>query len=328
MRLKTAFIAIAALSLTALLSSSSTHAQSRASRVHREVAVTIDDLPAPPAGLPANDVGTLKENTVKLLKSITANKVPVVGFVNEGKIAGRADSAERTAVLQLWLDAGLELGNHTFSHPSLQRMPLAEYEQNVIRGETLLKSLLGGRHQKLRYFRHPFLQVGPNIETRRAFEKFLAARGYTIAPVTIDDDDYMFALVYAKAKERGDSVMMKRVADAYIPYMETVFDFFERLSVNLVGREIKQVLLIHANALNADHFDELVAMMKKRGYSFITLEQALKDKAYSLPDTYSGINGISWLHHWALTRDLKRWPDPDPPDFITKQYESLSQSTR
>ncbi|MDT5124100.1 MAG: hypothetical protein QOC96_3582 [Acidobacteriota bacterium] len=328
MRLKTVFIAIAAFLLTASLLSQSAQAQSGTTGVHREVAVTIDDLPAPPVGLPANDVGTLRENTVKLLKSITAHKIPVVGFVNEDKIVGRADSAERTAVLKMWLDANLELGNHTFSHPSLQRMPLAEYEQNVIRGETLLKSLLGARHQELRYFRHPFLQVGPNLETRQAFERFLAGRGYTIAPVTIDDDDYMFALVYAKAKARGDTAMMKRVVDAYLSNMDIMFDFFERLSVSVVGREIKQVLLIHANALNADHFDELVAMMKKRGYAFITLEQALQDKAYSLPDTYFGPYGISWLHHWALTRGMKRWPDPNPPEFITKEYESLSRATR
>jgi peptidoglycan/xylan/chitin deacetylase (PgdA/CDA1 family) len=327
-RLKIFFIAIAASLLTAALLSCSAQAQKARTGAHRQVAVTIDDLPAPFAGLPARDVGTLRENTVKLLKSITANKVPVIGFVNEDKIAGRVDSAERTAVLQMWLDANLELGNHTFSHPSLERTPLEEYEQNVIRGETLLKSLLGARHQTLRYFRHPFLHVGPNLETRRAFEKFLVERGYTIAPVTIDDDDYMFALVYAKAKERGDTAMMKRVADAYIPYMDGMFDFYERLSVNVVGREIKQVLLIHANALNADHFDELVAMMRKRGYSFVTLEQALRDKAYDLPDTYSGPYGISWLHHWALTRGLKRRPSPDPPDFITKQYESLSQAPR
>lgn len=326
MKLKTVFIA--ACLLTTSLLSQSAQAQTVTPNAHREVSVTIDDLPGPPAGLPADDVGTLKENTVKLLRSITRNRVPVVGFVNEGKITGRVDSAERTAVLKMWLDANLELGNHTFSHPSLQRMPLAEYEENVIRGETLLKSLLGARHQTLRYFRHPFLQVGPNLETRQAFEKFLAERGYTIAPVTIDDDDYMFALVYAKAKARGDKAMMKRVVDAYLSNMDIMFDFFERLSVSVVGREIKQVLLIHANALNADHFDELVAMMKKRGYSFITLEEALQDKAYSLPDTYFGAWGISWLHHWALARGMKRWPDPNPPDFINKEYERLSKETR
>lgn len=328
MRLKTFFIVLALCALPSSAFSQRAQAQGNAPTVHREVAVTIDDLPGPPSGLPADDVGTLRENTIKLLKSITANKVPVVGFVNEGKINGRADSAERTAVLKLWLDANLELGNHTFSHPSLQKMPLAEYEENVIRGERLLKSLLGARHQTLRYFRHPFLQVGPNLETRQAFEKFLAERGYTIAPVTIDDDDYMFALVYAKAKARGDVETMKRVADAYIPYMDQMFDFFERLSASVVGREIKQVLLIHASALNADHFDELVAMMRKRSYTFITLEQALQDKAYGLPDTYFGPYGISWLHHWALTRGMKRWTDPDPPEFITKQYESLSQASR
>lgn len=326
MRLKIFFIAIVASLITASLLSRSVQAQNGQAGVRREVAVTIDDLPAPFASLPARDVGTLRANTAKLLKSITENHVPVIGFVNEDKIVGQVDSAERAAVLQMWLDAHLELGNHTFSHPSLNRIPLEEYEQNVVRGETLLKSLLKARHRSLKYFRHPFLHVGLNLETRRAFEKFLAARGYTIAPVTIDNDDYMFALVYAKAKERGDTEMMQRVADAYIPYMETMFDFYERLSVSVVGREIKQVLLIHANALNADHFDELVAMMRRRGYSFITLAQALHDKAYGLPDNYTGAYGISWLHHWALTRGLKRWPDPDPPDFITKQYESLTQT--
>ena len=63
-----------------------------------------------------------------------------------------------------------------------------------------------------------------------------------------------------------------------------------------------QTLLIHANFINSDYFDDLVAMFIRRGYKFVDLETALNDDAYSLPDTYVGGAGISWLHRWALER--------------------------
>ena len=107
--------------------------------------------------------------------------------------------------------------------------------------------------------------------------------------------------------------------------METVFAFVEDVSRRLLGREVRQVLLLHANALNADYFDRLARMMKARGYEFITLERALQDEAYAQPDTYVGNWGISWLHHWELTAGRKRSPSPDPPDWVTKAYEALAR---
>ena len=83
---------------------------------------------------------------------------------------------------------------------------------------------------------------------------------------------------------RGDKQMAKRVAEAYIPYMDQKFAYFEQQSMALFGYEMKQVLLIHANALNADHFDKLALMIEKRGYKFISLDEALTDKAYTSPD--------------------------------------------
>src|SRR4030095_10023230 len=114
--------------------------------------------------------------------------------------------------------------------------------------------------------------------------------------------DWIFARAYASAARRGDAATQKRVADAYVPYMEAKFDYFERESRALFGREIPQVLLVHANGVNADRFGELAAMMRRRGYAFVTLEGALKDPAYRSPDTYTGAAGITWLHRWALTR--------------------------
>jgi len=113
--------------------------------------------------------------------------------------------------------------------------------------------------------------------------------------------------------------MMKRIASAYLPYMEEKFAYYERQSTDLLGYEMKQVLLLHANALNADWFGELAKMIKRRGYGF---KQALEDKAYTLPDTYTGAGGISWLHRWALTQGKKSEffrGEPATPAFVMKQ---------
>lgn len=288
----------------------------------REVAVTFDDLPSPQS----YDVATLRDLTSKLLKTIASNQLPVIGFVNESKLYERDEVEARTAILKMWLDAGLELGNHTYSHLRLYTTPLAKFQDDVIRGETVTKKLLAERGMKLKYFRHPTLNTGPNLETKRAFEKFLAARSYTIAPVTIDNSEWIFADVYAKAKQRGDKATMKLVADAYVPYLEEMFQFYEKLSLDVLGYEVKQTLLLHANMLNADYFDDIVRMLKRRGYAFISLEQALTDKAYSLPDNYVGPVGISWLQRWAITKGQKLRPEPGLPETMRPYDSSASGS--
>jgi peptidoglycan/xylan/chitin deacetylase (PgdA/CDA1 family) len=290
-----------------------------AQKTRREVAVTFDDLPLQGSSL---DTNALRDMTGRLLRSTKANHVPVFADVNEGKLyhGGKLDS-ERVAILRMWLDAGAELGNHTYSHLSLKDHPLAEVERDLIRGETITRQLLAERGMKLRYFRHPELQTGPDLETKKAFEKFLAERGYRIAPVTIDNMDFIFAVVYARAKRQGDTELMKRVVDEYIPYMERMFEFFEKLSVETLGYEVKQTLLLHANELNADHFDDLIEMIRQRGYTFISLEQALQDKAYALLDAQSS-KGISWLHRWALAKGMEMKQEPGEPEWLTTLFRN------
>ena len=282
----------------------------------RRVAVTFDDLPAP-----QDDLEDMQSITSRLLASLKRNGVPVVGFVNERKLYRRGEMDERTNLLRAWLDAGEELGNHTFSHINLRRAPLAAYEEDVVRGETVTRMLLEERGMKLRYFRHPFLWTGETPEYKDGLAKFLAARGYTVAPVTIDNDDYIFADAYFKTKKRGDAETAKRVADAYVPYMETVFDFFERLSAETFGREVKHVLLLHANEINADRFDELAAMLKRRGYTFVTLEEALKDPAYAERDALYK-SGVSWIHRWRASKGQPEKREPRAPKFVDDLYRA------
>jgi peptidoglycan/xylan/chitin deacetylase (PgdA/CDA1 family) len=287
-------------------------------RPQREVAVTFDDLPA----MPGN--ARLLEINRKLVESITRHKVPAVGFVNEGRLFVPGETESRIALLRLWLDAGLELGNHTFSHIQIDNNSLAAYQEDVIRGEKVTKKLLQEKGMKLRFFRHTQLRTGPTPEYERDLNHFLASRGYKVAPVTLDSQEWVYAAAYAAARRHNDLQNVNRIAQEYLKFMEEIFAFFEQLSTDLLGYEVKQTLLLHANELNADHFDALAEMMKRRGYRFISLEEALKDPAYQLPTAHTR-QGLSWLHRWMMARGLKTRSEPREPEWLNRLIESYTR---
>lgn len=260
----------------------------------REVAVTVDDLPLVSAGTSSRE-GRL-DITRRLVEGLTTEGIPAVGFV----VGARPNETDRDALLKVWLEAGLELGNHTGTHPSRHRVSAEEYEADVLCGEEALGPLLARHGKALRWFRHPMLHTGRGAEDKRALEAFLARRGLRTAPVTHDNSEWIFARAYSNALEAGDAEAARRVREAYVPYMEARFDYFERQSAALLGYEVRQVLLFHANALNADALPDLAAMMRRRGYAFVSLDRAVEDPAYALPDGYFGGAGISWLHRWAF----------------------------
>ena len=295
------------------------------SQKNRYIAVTIDDLPVV---VKSSTLKKRKKITKKLLKHIKKAKIPAVGFVNENKLFkdGKLIQTE-VALLQRWLGAGLELGNHSYSHKSLNRIPLEEYMADILRGEVVTKKLLSENEMKMRYFRHPYLQTGLKMEIKVGLDRFLAKHEYTIAPVSIDNSDWAFSAAYDSATLKKDYKLRKRIGKAYVPYLEAKTDYWERQSVKLFNREIKQILLLHANSINADYFDDLMRMYKKRRYKFVTLDEAITDEAYNLPDTFTGRAGISWLHRWALERGRENILPKEPrvPKFVMKAAGLISE---
>jgi len=291
----------------------------------RRIAITFDDLPAVsvPAGRTC-DLAALKANTAKLLATLTARAVPIVGFVNEGRICKTLGQDALPSLLNMWLDAGAELGNHTFSHVDIDATTVSLYEGDIVRGESITSKLLSERGRTERYFRYPFLNSGKNRDIKTAIDSFLAKHGYTVAPVTIVSNEWMFAAIYADAKERGDVATMKLVTDAYVPYMEKVVGYFEHASTRLFGHEISQVILVHASALNADTADQLIGMLQSRSYRFVTLGEALQDPAYATPDGYVGSDGFSCLLHWAQTENMLMAPRPAEPAVIRNLYAQIA----
>jgi peptidoglycan-N-acetylglucosamine deacetylase len=288
----------------------------------RAVAFTFDDLPATHAA----HLATTQESTFKLLRTLRDHQVPATGFVNENGlfVGGNAELAARTALLEAWLDAGFDLGNHTYSHVSIDRVPFETYKADLVKGEIVTRRLLAARGRHLRYFRHPQLRTGPTAEYKAALDALLAERGYLVAPVTIDNNDFMLADVYARARATGDLATMERVVRAYVPYMESVTAHFENLSRQFLGYEVKQILLLHANELNADHVGDLIAMFRNRGYRFIPLDEALRDPAFALQDSLVP-RGLSWLHRWMLAKGLPVQAEPLEPLFVRELFDRAYQ---
>jgi len=270
----------------------------------RRIAVTIDDLPW--ARLDRITPPDLQARHRRLIDALRQADVPVVGFVNENKleIDGQV-SPQRLAMLGDWLEAGCELGNHTYAHADLHAVGIEAYEREILDGERQLRPLLASRGLVPRWFRHPYLRAGRTAADKAAVAAFLGEHGYRIAPVSVDNGEWVWAFAYANVMNTqpdtpGREALLARLRLGYVPYMLDKLDYYEAQSRQLLGYALPQVWLMHANELNADAYVELIAATRRRGYRFITLDEALQDPAYARTDGYEGRYGPSWLHRWAM----------------------------
>lgn len=266
--------------------------------------ITVDDLPIVNYGI--KDPDFQKDVIQRFMQTFDKFQIPAIGFVNEIKLyKGGEPVPERIHLLEIWLEHGYELGNHSYSHMDYHKTPFKEYTEDILKGERITRELTRKYGSELQYFRHPFLRSGSTKSQSDTLRNFLYQHGYREAPVTIDNDDYLFAKAYHNAYVKGNSVRMEKIGKAYVQYMEEKLLYFERSSEALFGRDIAQILLIHASLLNAHYLDELLEVYVGHGYTFVSLTEVLKDPAYEEEITRFGDWGISWLDRWALSRGKK-----------------------
>ncbi|MCL6713241.1 polysaccharide deacetylase family protein [Pseudomonas sp. R2.Fl] len=289
----------------------------------RRIAVTIDDLPWQRLG--EKPVVDLPQWHARLMAQLRQADVPVVGFVNEGKLEVEGVvQPERLRMLRDWRDAGHELGNHTFGHVDLHEVGLPAFEQDILEGERVLRPLLAERGRAPRWFRHPYLRAGRTPADRAALTDFLATHGYRIAPVTVDNGEWVWAFAYANVLVQTASTdrdaTLERLRKGYVPYMLNKLDYYEKQSQALLGYALPQIWLMHANELNAVAFAGLIDGARRRGYTFVTLEAALRDPAYRRGEEgYDGRFGPSWLHRWAMAEKKPKTfyaGEPEVPKWV------------
>lgn len=297
----------------------SVHAQ----KATRTVAVTFDDLPY--VNMRGDSyVAHARAATEKILNTLKKHKAPAVAFVNERMLEVADQREARTDLLRQWVQSGMILGNHTYSHPDFNRLTVEQFQEEITKGEVVTRQLMKSRQPYQLYFRHPMTHTGDTREKKEAIENFLHSRGYKVTPHTIENSDFIFNVPYAQALQKGDEALAKRLREEYLNYTIAATEFAEKISPKVFGREIPQLLLLHVNDITADSLDEMLRRLAERGYKFVTLDTVMADPAYQTKDTYVTKGGPSWLWRWTKSKgmDLDFSSDPDPAKWVLDLYNN------
>ena len=272
----------------------------------QEVAITFDDLPSHgplPEGTTRSDVAR------SILAALEDANIPeIYGFINAGKLEKNPEDIE---FLKLWREAGQPLGNHTYTHMNFNENTVAAFEENIEKNESILKTLMEGKDWH--WFRYPYLWEGDTLEKRRAVRAYLKEHGYRIAQVTMDFEDYAWNGPYARCMEKKDEKAIAWLKQSYLDTASEYFALDQKMALQIFGREIKHVLLMHVGAFDAVMLPELLRQMKKEGYKFVTIAEAEADPAY-LTDLDTALkNGGTLLDQLFEARHLTYPPHKDKP---------------
>jgi peptidoglycan/xylan/chitin deacetylase (PgdA/CDA1 family) len=287
----------------------------------RHVAFTVDDLPyavGDSRALSPSDTTAAAAVNQKLVTALRQHHVPVTGFVIQRSVE-ELGVAVGTHILANWTRGAFDLGNHTYSHPDINRLSLAQIEDEINRGEASILPLMKLAGKKLQFFRFPMNHTGETRERHDQVAAFLSQRGYRLAPCTIDNSDYLFNVAYVRMLSEHDSAAA-RLRAAYLSYTSAEIDYYAALGRQVFGYEPPEIMLLHDNRLNADVINELLALVEQKHYTFVSLNDALSDSAYRTPDTYVTSYGPMWGYRWAAERGVKvnGRLEPEPPEWILR----------
>lgn len=224
----------------------------------REIALTIDDLPF---------VGESQNFHLNMiLDTIKGYAIPVTGFIIAKEV-----NARNLPMLRKLHDAGFGLGNHTLSHLSADKVNSAEYIQEIAVADKILSPVLTAP----KYFRFPYMATGHGNKKTKIME-YLSSQNYQVAPITVDSKDFMFnqlLLAVTENKRRQFLSVLKRCYLDFIWQQTLKAEEHNRL---IHKPDQAQILLIHANLLNAYVLPDIINLYRENGFSFVSLADALK----------------------------------------------------
>jgi peptidoglycan/xylan/chitin deacetylase (PgdA/CDA1 family) len=235
------------------------------------IALTFDDIPSH-GPLPPGE--TRLSVIHRITAALAAEKAPAFGFLNAGIGIAEPTAAAATAA---WRTAGHPLGNHGWSHLSLDRVGAAAFTEDLIRNEPALATSRGDG----RWFRYPFLDEGRDAATRDAVRATLAERGYRIAAVTMSFADYDWNAPYVACLARRDAAAITRLETAYLADARTAALSARDAAQARTDRDVPQVVLMHVGAFGARMLPRVLAQYRRLGFRFVSLSDAESDPFYA-----------------------------------------------
>ena len=245
----------------------------RPSTTAPRVALSFDDLPVNGPLVPGE---TRRSIMARITSTLSRHGISrVTGFVNG---ANAEHDPGSKAALTDWLRSGNILGNHTYSHPNIADIGVPAFLADVDKNDRFLRGIDPTNRQ--RTFRFPYLEEGPDLSARHLVGQHLSDLGYRNARVTVDFADWAWAEPYARCLAKGDQQALLALRRSFLENALTYLRWSEAASVQIYGRSLPQVLLLHVSAFGAEMIDDLLTELSEEKVSFVTLDEALLDPAY------------------------------------------------
>lgn len=235
------------------------------------LAITIDDGP----NLASTPHLSAPERNKAMLDALAKHRVQAALFVTSGF---GANTEKGLPLLQAWSKAGHAIGNHTVSHPDLEKVSLAAYQKEVFECDRLISTLPG--YQK--WLRFTYLREGNTPEKIEGMRSFLRERGYRNAHVSIDTSDWRLNEALEEVLKKNPKADVSAIRSAYLAHIKQRMLAYRELSQTLQGRDIAQVMLLHHNLVNALWLDDVLAQAKEMGWKIISPAEAYTDPVYQL----------------------------------------------
>jgi peptidoglycan/xylan/chitin deacetylase (PgdA/CDA1 family) len=253
-----------------------------------------------PVAFTLDDLGTTGSAPVeKTAKALLQAGVPeAYGFVNGSQVHDDRDNEES---VRLWVRAGYQIGNHTFSHEGLDAVTAEFYQNDIVANEVILKQF-AAPGANWHWFRYPHLSEGDTLEKKQAVRDFLDGQSYRVAQVTVDYPDWLFDAAYGRCLKQGRVDRTEWLKALYLK--KAVYSFVEaqQESRKLFGRDVPQIFLVHYSRCTGEVMPELLAGLKAHGARFITLEQAQSDPVFDMDPGIVLPSGENFLAMHALSR--------------------------
>ena len=275
----------------------------------QQIAITFDDLPAHGPLPPGETRMQVAEMVIRALHR--AHVPPTYGFVNGILVQQQPDTI---GVLGAWRAAGNPLGNHTWSHMNLNQHSLEDFEGDITHNEQLLQLQMKGQDD-WHWLRYPYLAEGDTPEKKMGVRAFLAKHGYKIAGVTMSFADYEWNEPYARCSEKQDVGGIAWLERSYLRAAEENIGYERELAKELYGHDIPYVLLMHIGAFDARMLPRLLNVYRRRGFTFVSLQQAERDPFYQYDVDPRLLPGPDTLEAAAAEKHL---PMPQREDFGKK----------
>ena len=265
----------------------------------KEIAITFDD--APVMRFYSHPSPWHRQQVVDSLAQVLGRyQVPATVFA----VGNQVEHEEGAALMRYWMEQGVRLANHTMSHRSFNELGYEEGLAEINQATAVLTPFAAEYGQQIRYFRFPFLEEGATPEQKAQWQRAYQEAGLRNARVTINTDDWKFDEKYTALELEEDWAARYEVGQAYLQHVQEAISFWDSLAVDLYGRNVKHVLMLHANRVNRDYLGAILAHLKEQGFTFISLDEAYQDPLYQEADQWVSEEGTSFLENIKQTRLL------------------------